>query len=186
MPAFRYGPVELYLVGVEGERPDAGTMAALSDLLESGLMRLLDLVLISKSDDGDITVTEVEADEFALELHEVGIAGEEDIAELAELVPPGGSALLVALELSYARELAERPHELEHAFFAEALVETGVLLARCRCADDRDHDLEELVASLHGTGVPAVALAWVFAVEPVLAELTAVLCAVDGRQRVAE
>ena len=108
MPAFRYGPVELYLIGFEGERPDAGTMAALSDLLESGLMRLLDLVLISKSDDGDITVTEVEADEFALELHEVGIAGEEDIAELAELVPPGGSALLVALELSYARELAER------------------------------------------------------------------------------
>ena len=36
MPAFRYGPVELYLVGFEGERPDAGTLAALSDLLESG------------------------------------------------------------------------------------------------------------------------------------------------------
>ncbi|MDZ8200856.1 DUF6325 family protein [Microbacterium sp. SSW1-59] len=108
MPEFRYGPVELYLVGFEGERPDAGTMAALSDLLENGLMRLLDLVLISKSGDGDITVAEIEADEFALELHEVGIAGEEDIAELAELVPPGGSAMLVALELSYARELAQR------------------------------------------------------------------------------
>ncbi|MAP64176.1 MAG: hypothetical protein CMH34_10645 [Microbacterium sp.] len=108
MPEFRYGPVELYLVGFEGERPDAGTMGALSDLLENGLMRLLDLVLISKSDDGDVTIAEIEADEFALELHEVGIAGEEDIAELAELVPPGGSALLVALELVYARELAER------------------------------------------------------------------------------
>lgn len=106
MADFRYGPVELYLVGFEGERPADSVIEALGELLDGGLMRLLDFVLISKSDDGDVTVVEIEDEDFPLDLHEVGIAGEEDIAELSELIPPGGSAALVALELLYARRLA--------------------------------------------------------------------------------
>lgn len=113
MTEFRYGPVELYLVGFEGERPDPGVTAALVDLVGSGLVRLLDFVLVSKSDDGAIDIVEVEneTDLYGLgdiELAELGIASEEDIAELAELVPPGGSAVVVALEMTYARELASR------------------------------------------------------------------------------
>lgn len=108
MVEFRYGPVELYLVGFEGESPDAGVFDALGDLVAGGTLRVLDLVLVSKSDDGDITIAEFEDEQLALDLHEVGIAAEEDILELAELVPAGGSAVLVALELLYARTLAER------------------------------------------------------------------------------
>lgn len=108
MAEFRYGPVELYLVGFEGETPDAGVLSALADLVEGGTLRVLDLVLVSKTADGDVTIAEFEDEELALELHEVGIASEEDILELAELVPPGASAILVALELLYARTLAER------------------------------------------------------------------------------
>lgn len=108
MADFRYGPVELYLVGFEGEAPDPGVIAALGDLVEAGTVRVLDFLIVSKSDDGDVTIAEVEDEDFALDLHEVGIAGDEDVEELAELVPPGGSAAIVALELVYARALAER------------------------------------------------------------------------------
>lgn len=107
MATFEYGPVELYLVGFEGEAPDPGTISALSELVESGLVRVLDFVLISKGEDGSLTIVEIEDEDFPLDLHEVGIAAEEDIAELAELVPPGASAALVAMELTYARRLAE-------------------------------------------------------------------------------
>lgn len=108
MAEFRYGPVELYLVGFEGEAPDAGVIAALGELVEGGLVRVLDFLIVSKSESGDLTIAEIEDEDFALDLHEVGIAGEEDVEELAELVPPGGSAAIVALELVYARTLAER------------------------------------------------------------------------------
>lgn len=108
MAEFRYGPVELYLVGFEGEAPDPGVITALSDLVDSGTVRVLDFLIVSKTDEGDITIAEVEDEDFALDLHEVGIAGDEDIEELADLVPAGGSAALVALELVYARTLAER------------------------------------------------------------------------------
>jgi len=113
MPDFRYGPVELHLVGFEGERPDPGTLSALADLLETGLIRLLDFVLIARSEDGDLEVVEIEGDlaEFGLAditLLAAGLAGADDIDEVAEHIPAGSSAVLIAYELAFARTLAER------------------------------------------------------------------------------
>ncbi|MCS0499608.1 DUF6325 family protein [Protaetiibacter mangrovi] len=113
MTEFRYGPVELYLVGFEGDRPDPGVVQALVDLLEGGLVRLLDFTIISRGEDGEVTVVEIEdeTEEYGfgtIELEAVGIAGDEDIAEFAEHIPPGASAALIALELSYARTLAQK------------------------------------------------------------------------------
>ncbi|MBN9184946.1 MAG: hypothetical protein J0I97_05695, partial [Microbacterium sp.] len=113
MVDFRYGPVEFYLVGLEGDRPEPGVVAALVNLLDTGMVRLLDFVILSKDDDGEVTVTEVEDedDRYGLgeaELSASGIVGDEDVAELAELIPPGASAALVAFELVYQRDLASR------------------------------------------------------------------------------
>ncbi|HAQ59948.1 MAG TPA: hypothetical protein DCR63_06035 [Microbacterium sp.] len=112
MVAFAYGPVELYLVGLENERPVPGVVDALAEVLDAGLVRLLDLVLISRDEDGNLTVVEVEDDPDyygfeGVELAAVGIVGDEDIAELSEIVEPGTSAVLVALELAWARRLSE-------------------------------------------------------------------------------
>lgn len=107
MATFEYGPVELYLVGFEGESPGEGTLAALAELVDSGIIRVLDFVIVSKSEDDDLTIVEIEDEDFPLDLHEVGIAAEEDIAALAVVVPPGSSAAIVAMELVYARRLAE-------------------------------------------------------------------------------
>ena len=110
MADFRYGPVELFLLGLEGERPDPEFIASLVELVEGGIVRVLDFVLVSKSVDGDVSIVEIEEDseDFgALDLVLSGITGDEDIEALGELVPAGGSAAVVALELVYARRLAE-------------------------------------------------------------------------------
>lgn len=112
MVEFRYGPVELYLVSIEGDRPDPATVGALVDLVNSGLVRLLDFIIVSKDDDGDVTVIEVDDTEAlgfgGIELAAVGITGDEDILDLAEVVAPGSSAVIVAIELLYLRALSER------------------------------------------------------------------------------
>lgn len=112
MTEFRYGPVELYLVGFEGERPDPGVMEALIAQVSTEHVNLLDFMLISKSEEGDVTIVEVADDEdFGLgdiALGAAGITGEEDVEDLAELVPPGSSAILVAFELAYQRDLASK------------------------------------------------------------------------------
>ena len=109
MAEFRYGPVELFLLGLEGDRPDPALIAELAELVQEDVLRVLDFVVIAKSEDGDVEIVEIsdDSDEYAaLDLVLTGITGDEDIAELAELVPPGGSAAVVALELVYARKLA--------------------------------------------------------------------------------
>ncbi|GAA1495028.1 DUF6325 family protein [Paeniglutamicibacter kerguelensis] len=113
MGQFTFGPVELYLIGLEGSRPSAGVLDALGELLDAGLVRLLDFVIIAKSDGGEVSVTELETgdDEYGLagtEMAAIGIAGDDDIEELSELVPPGSSAALVVLELAWARTLSQR------------------------------------------------------------------------------
>lgn len=111
MSEFRYGPVELHLIGFEGESLDPGVVQALADLLEGGLLRLLDVVLISRSEEGDVTVVEIDDqdDIFGdLVIGATGLAGAEDITEFAAHVPPGASAALFVLELTYARELSSR------------------------------------------------------------------------------
>ena len=112
MTEFTYGPVELHLVGLPADRPDPGIVAALVESIDAGIVRLLDFIVVTKSDDGEVTVTEVADDPDAfgfagIELAEVGIAGDEDIAELSDLIPPGGSAAIVALELLWARRLVD-------------------------------------------------------------------------------
>lgn len=112
MNDFRFGPAEFYLVGFEGERPDPATFRALTDLIASGTVRLLDFVLLTKSAAGEIEILELDAEEGAfgfgdLEPIAAGLAGEEDVEGLASAVPAGQSAAIVVLELAYARKLAQ-------------------------------------------------------------------------------
>ncbi|WP_375386443.1 DUF6325 family protein [uncultured Microbacterium sp.] len=112
MAEFEYGPVELHLVGFEGDRPAPGVIAAIVELIEAGAVRLLDFIIVSKTKDGEVTAVEIEDDSDrygfgTVELAELGIAGEEDIEELAEMIPPGASAAIVAYELVWAKRLAE-------------------------------------------------------------------------------
>lgn len=113
MAEFTYGPVELYLVAFEGDQLSPEVISSLTEVLQAGTVRLLDLVIISKDDAGTVTVTEVADDLVGFGIEDLsiaasGIAGEDDIEELAERILPGESAALVALEMQWARRLADR------------------------------------------------------------------------------
>lgn len=108
-----FGPVDLYLLGLPSEFPDPAALASLMELVDAGVLRLLDLILVSRAETGETRIVEVEtlADGFdfdATVLGAVGLVGLEDIAELSAAIPTGASALLVAVELVYQRELATR------------------------------------------------------------------------------
>jgi len=113
MPDFEYGPVEILVVGFPGERPDAATFEAIGDLVEAGDIRLLDAVIVSKSEAGDLDIVEIEdlgdeIDVTEIELEANGLVGEEDANDLSDAIPPGTSAALLAIELVWAKRLASR------------------------------------------------------------------------------
>ena len=111
MVDFRFGPVELYLVSLDGDRPAPAVIAALTDLVAAGTVNLLDFVVVSKAEDGTVTAIEIEehADEYGaadLEFAALGVTGQEDIDEFAELIEPGTSAAVAALERAWAARLS--------------------------------------------------------------------------------
>ncbi len=113
MTEFEYGPVELYVVGFAGDRPDDGTLQAIGELIEGGEIRLLDLLVVSRHEDGAVFVTEFEdvSDAYgfgAVELEAVGLVADEDAKELAESIEPGHSGAILAIELLWAKRLASR------------------------------------------------------------------------------
>ncbi|WP_243399895.1 DUF6325 family protein [Arthrobacter glacialis] len=81
---FKYGSVEVCLIGFAGERPGTEVVDAILDLVQAGSVRLLDLLFVSRSRDGDLRVLEREeiADAY-------GLAGLE-VVELGRRIGCGG------------------------------------------------------------------------------------------------
>ncbi|NHI17148.1 DUF6325 family protein [Microbacterium excoecariae] len=117
MNPFSYGPAEVYLVGFPGAVPDARSFEALGELVSAGTMRVLDLLIITRDPDGSIVIAPaVDPRAVGLGAAEIvapGLAGDEDIEELAAHVAPGASAAIVVVELTYAIGLATRFREAD-------------------------------------------------------------------------
>lgn len=111
MAEFEYGPVDIYVLSFQGDRPDDATLSALGDLMVGDEIRLLDLLIVARGEGGEVTVREFEEfrDEYGftvVELEATGVIGDEDIDELGEQIPPGTAGAIMAIELLFAKKLA--------------------------------------------------------------------------------
>jgi Family of unknown function (DUF6325) len=106
------GPVDYLVVEFPaGRSVFNGEMAAeLASLVESGTIRLLDLLVIHKDEDGTFEADEVddlELDEMReLEAHVAEILAAEDVAFLAEAMENGSTAGVVVWENTWAAPFA--------------------------------------------------------------------------------
>ncbi|WP_262852409.1 DUF6325 family protein [Mumia quercus] len=133
------GPVDIAVLGfLEGAEPDGSVATVVAEAVASGAVRLLDAVIVSRGEDGDVTVVDVDDGDavrevLGLDVDVPGLLGEEDILAIAEAVPAGASAVLVVWENVWA------------ARFSAALDAVGgVVLAHERI--DRS-DLDAVVAA---------------------------------------
>ena len=106
-----YGPADLYVVAFPSEHVPEQIREAVLQTLSSGVIKLLDLVLVRRGQDGSTEVLEIEnlGDEFDLTLIETtgsGLVGQEDLDELIEEVEPGTSVLVFLFENTWARSIA--------------------------------------------------------------------------------
>ena len=106
------GPVEYLILGFPGNKFTGQIVPELSKLLDSGLIRIIDLTFISKDSAGNITVVEYDAVEelaaFAgLDAEVGGILSDEDVAHAALSLEPNSSAALLIWEDTWATPFAE-------------------------------------------------------------------------------
>lgn len=108
-----FGPVDYMVVEFpSGSQNFEGEMAAeLLRLSESGTIRVLDLLILQKAQDGSVDAVEIDetegADEIrALEAHVAEILAADDVLHLAEAMEPGSVAGVVVWENTWAAPFA--------------------------------------------------------------------------------
>jgi dihydroorotase-like cyclic amidohydrolase len=102
-----HGPVDFVLLEFRRDRLTGEASQALADLVEQGVIRLYDLLVISKDDDGGVEVLELGdpsgVDGFAyFSGARSGLLGDEDVEEAASAMQPGTVAALIVYENSWA------------------------------------------------------------------------------------
>jgi hypothetical protein len=106
------GPIDYLVIEWPGRQPTGEAMPHLVDLVDRGLIRLLDLAFIAKAEDGSVTRAEIadlgeQAQEFAVFVGvESGLLSDEDTDEAAAALEPGTSAALLVYENRWAAPFA--------------------------------------------------------------------------------
>ena len=103
------GPIDYLAVEFPGARLRGKGLAALLDLVERGIIRILDLRVATVTESGDVmgvALTDLDDDgELDLAVFEgarSGLLDDDDLAESARLVAPGNAVGLIVYENTWA------------------------------------------------------------------------------------
>jgi hypothetical protein len=102
------GPIDYVLIEWRGRQPNGEAMPHLVDLVDRGVIRVLDVAFIAKDEDGSVAGIELaDLGDGAAELSvfagaSSGLISDEDIGEAAGALEPGTSAALLIFENTWA------------------------------------------------------------------------------------
>lgn len=102
------GPIDYLLIEWKGRQPNGEVAPVVLDLVDRGLIRILDLLFVTKDEEGNVAALELsdlgeEVAELAVfEGASSGLLGDDDVAQAGEVLEPGTSAALLVFENSWA------------------------------------------------------------------------------------
>jgi hypothetical protein len=103
----------VYIIGFPGNKFSGRIAPAILDLVESGTIRVLDLLFVMKDEAGVVTTLEAaDLDEegagfLSLDVAQPGALGAEDADEVSDDLPANSSALLLAFENTWAVKVVD-------------------------------------------------------------------------------
>jgi len=110
-------PVDVTVIGFEGNQFRGEIVPALEDVVRRGLIRIIDLVFVMKDRDGNITAVELDdvppdlaklLSPVTGDMNEVhGLFSEDDVADIADSVEAGSSAAMLVFEQTWMSRLQE-------------------------------------------------------------------------------
>ena len=104
------GPIDIVVIGYPADAPMTGdAVPLLIDLVERGIIRVLDVMFVMQNEDGTFSgfeasdLDENSAGDFKVfEGASSGLLGEEDVATAAEAIEPGTAAVVIVYENRWA------------------------------------------------------------------------------------
>jgi uncharacterized membrane protein len=132
------GPIDYIVVAFDGNNFDGSILSALEKQIDAGVIDVLDMAMLMKDENGEISVISVENSgnevitSFATSNGIKGdLIGDDDLDEIGELLENNCSAGLLVIEQLWAKELKK------------AIIDAnGTLLIEGRIHDDAATELE--------------------------------------------
>jgi hypothetical protein len=107
------GPIDYLVIAFPGSHLTGEGMPLLVDLVERGIIRILDLTFLAKGADGEVVGIELadltgdgRLDLAVFEGVSSGLLGDSDLAQAGDLLEPGDSAAVLLYENRWAAPLA--------------------------------------------------------------------------------
>ena len=108
------GPVEYVVIALPGNRFKGEIVPAVAELVDTGIVRILDVAFIKKDADGNTTMFEYDTldDVLAFGFADIdgeagGVLNDEDLELAAEALEPDSSAALIVWEHRWATRVAQ-------------------------------------------------------------------------------
>ncbi len=135
-PIDTLGPVDYLVIEFPGSRFNGEIGSALLDLVDRGVIRVLDLVVITKNEDGSFEAFEFDdiddSELGGIRTLESGLAqllSEDDVASVAEALEPGSSAGLLVYENVWAAPFGSAVRRAGGQLVANGRIPVQALLA---------------------------------------------------------
>lgn len=136
------GPVDFLLMEFDASKMTGEAAQALLDLVEQGIVRIYDLLLIAKQEDGSfsgIEISDLSADSLggfaAFSGARSGLVGDDDIAEAAAAMEPGTAAVLIVYENAWAVPFIAAARKVDAQVIASARIPADVLMEALDAAE---------------------------------------------------
>ncbi len=138
------GPIDYIVVEWPGRQPTGEAAPHLVDLVERGIIRILDLAFITKAEDGSVAGLEIS--ELGDQVEELkvfegassGLLSDEDTAEAAAVLEPGTSAAVLVFENLWAGPFASAVRRSGGQLVASGRIPVQAVLAALEAAEEAE------------------------------------------------
>jgi hypothetical protein len=133
-PLEEMGPIDYVVLEWPGRQPRGEVAPMIIDLVDRGLIRLLDFAMLAKGDDGSVVAIDIAelggGGEFGVfEGASSGLLGQEDLEEAATALEPGTSAAVLVWENRWVAPIAVALRRSGGQLVASGRISVQALLA---------------------------------------------------------
>jgi hypothetical protein len=135
------GPVDYIVLEWPREQPQGNVVPLILDVVDRGIIRILDIAFVTKDADGEVAGLEMDALEGeAAKFTEfagasTGLLDEQDLREAANALEPGTSAAVLVWENSWAAPIAHALRQSGGQLVANGRIPVQAILASLEAAD---------------------------------------------------
>ena len=139
------GPVDYIVVEFPGSKFNGEIAPALNDLVDRGIIRVLDIVILQKDDKGTLEVAELsdldESEIGSIRAYETELAmllSEDDVIAVAEAIEPGTTAAVLVWENKWAVPFATAVRHSGGQLVASGRIPIQAIAAALEADEDED------------------------------------------------